>query len=308
MGNNLKSFKNILSLIDISSLVFMLVLVGFLATIHDLNPYTDKLIGFYAIVTIFVAAIAYYRYTHPNPKHNLIYLLGSIVIFLGLYESISGLLPIYVGGLTYDAWIDNLDKNIFGVSPTVWLQKITFPLLTEILYVFYFVYFLMPVLLVAILFRNKKYYETVVSMLTLFINYYGAYVLYFFVPVQGPRIYLAQEHTVPLEGYFFAGPIRDIINFFEPSTLDCFPSLHTSIVIIVTLLAARFYRRFYKLYFFLSIVIIFSLIYLRYHYILDVLAGALWAFVSFYLAIELHKRYHHKFQNLLVHQSSNNAE
>ena len=308
MGNNYKPFKNILSLIDVTSLTFMLVLVGFLAQIHDLNPYTDRLVSFYAIVTIFVAAIAYFRYKNPNPSYNLIYLLGSIAIFLGLYESISGLLPIYTGGKTYDVWIDNLDKSILCVSPTGWLQKFTFPLLTEILYIFYFIYFLMPVVLVTILFRRKKYYDTEVSVLTLFINYYGAYILYFFVPVQGPRLHLAQQHIVPLDGYFFAGHIRDIINFFEPSTLDCFPSLHTSIVIIVTLLATKFYKRIYKLYLFLSFVIIVSLIYLRYHYILDVLAGALWAFVSFYLAIGLHKRYHHKFQNLLVHQTHNNGK
>jgi len=297
-----RPFKNILSLIDTTSLVFLLVLVGILASIHDMNPYTDKLVAFYGIVTIFIAAIAFYRYKNPHPSHNLIYLVISIAIFLALYESISGLLPVFTGGHTYDAWIDNLDKSILGISPTVWLQKITFPWLTEILYLFYFIYFLMPVVLVAILFRNKKYYETEVSMFILFINYYGAYIMYFFVPVQGPRIYLAQDHTVPLDGYIFAQPIRDIINFFEPSTLDCFPSLHTSIVIVVTLLAGRFYRRFYKLYIFLSVVIIFSLIYLRYHYILDVVAGALWAVVSFYCAIYLHKKFNQKFQNLLIQQ------
>lgn len=296
----LKDKPFIISLIDMLNIGFLLVLFGFLLTTHDYNPYTDRLYALYGIILIFIFALAYFRSKNHSTKYNLFYLFATVMVFIILYESISGLLPVYVGELRYDAWIDNLDKHIFGISPTVWMQRIIHPVLTEILYILYFVYFLMPVVLIIVLFRNKEFKELEISLFALFICYYGAYITYFFVPVEGPRYFLIHEHTIPLDGLLLAAPLRDFINMCEPSTLDCFPSLHSAILIVVTLLAARYYKRLYNLYFALSIVIIFSLVYLRYHYILDILVGAIWAVISVYLGIYLHKRFSTKFSEQLI--------
>lgn len=291
------------SLIDLLNMGFLAVLIGFLITTHDYNPYTDKLYALYGIVLIFIVALAYFRNINKHIKYNLFYLLSAVVIFIVLYESISGLLPIFVGDIRYDAWIDSLDKQVFGISPTVWMQRLIFPLLTEVLYLLYFIYFLMPVILIILLYRNKEYREVEVSLFTLFINYYGAYIAYFFVPVEGPRYYLANEHTVSLDGLLLAEPLRDFINKCEPSTLDCFPSLHTSILIVITFLASRYYRKIFKSYVVLSIIIIFSLVYLRYHYILDILAGAIWALISVYLGTYLYEKYSSRFNSHLVDEA-----
>ncbi len=296
----LKDKPFIISLIDMLNIGFLLVLFGFLLTTHDYNPYTDRLYALYGIILIFIFALAYFRSKNHSTKYNLFYLLATVMVFIILYESISGLFPVYVGELRYDAWIDNLDKHIFGISPTVWMQRIIHPVLTEILYILYFVYFLMPVVLIIVLFRNKEFKELEISLFALFICYYGAYITYFFVPVEGPRYFLIHEHTIPLDGLLLAAPLRDFINMCEPSTLDCFPSLHSAILIVVTLLAARYYKRLYNLYFALSVVIIFSLVYLRYHYILDILVGAIWAVISVYLGIYLHKRFSTKFSEQLI--------
>ncbi len=290
----------IVSLIDVVNLGFLCVLIGFLIVTYTDNPYSNVLMALYLVILLSIFGIAKYRNHHQTVKYNLFYLLSAVILFITMYESISGLLPIFVGNLRFDAMIDNLDKSVFGISPTVWMQRIIFPSLTEVLYILYFVYFFMPVILVILLYRNGEFKELEISLFTLFINYYGAYISYFYIPVEGPRYYLAHEHVVPLDGIFLSEPLRDFINLCEPSTLDCFPSLHSSILVVVTALAYKFYPRIFKIYLVLSIVIIFSLVYLRYHYLLDIVFGALWAGISLYLAHRIFSLFSNRFNSHFV--------
>ena len=51
------------------------------------------------------------------------------------------------------------------------------------------------------------------------------------------------------------------------------------------------------------IIIIFSLVYLRYHYILDILSGAIWALISVYLGTYLYEKYSSRFNSHLVDEA-----
>ncbi|MBK8668324.1 MAG: phosphatase PAP2 family protein [Saprospiraceae bacterium] len=296
-----KVTKFVLSLIDSLNLIFILIMVGFLITTHDYNPYTDRLYALYGILTVFILSLSYFRRKWPQKGSNLVFLITAFVVFVILYDSISGLLPVFAGTTRYDKVIDDWDKAFFGISPSVWSQKIMHPVITEVFYWLYFIYFLIPVLLIVLLYRKRAYLKLEISMFTIFINYYGAYICYFFVPVQGPRYYLVGEHTKSLDGILISGFIRDFINYFEPSTLDCFPSLHASILVVVTMLSARYFRSLYKTFLIISIIIIFSLIYLRYHYVLDIIAGILWAVISVYLGRWIYHKYNRYFQNQLMY-------
>lgn len=291
----------VLSLIDLLNIGFLFILLGFLISTHNINPYTDKLYALYGIILIFIGTLAFWRKKSSGKKSNNVYfLLSTVLIFVILYESISGLLPIFAGEYRFDSYIDGLDKQIFGISPTVWMQAFIHPVLTEFLYILYFIYFILPVLLVFLLYRKKAFKHVEISLFTLFINYYGAYISYFIFPVEGPRYFLAGEHTKNLDGLILSSPLRDFINFCEPSTLDCFPSLHASILVVITLLAKKYYKSLLKPFFYLSIIIIFSLVYLRYHYILDILTGIIWAVISVYLGALLYDKFENKFSSLLI--------
>ena len=59
---------------------------------------------------------------------------------------------------------------------------------------------------------------------------------------------------------------------------DCFPSGHTEIALVVLLYAWRFERRYFCGLLPAVGLLLFSTVYLRYHYVVDVLAGALLLF------------------------------
>jgi len=109
------------------------------------------------------------------------------------------------------------------------------------------------------------------------------YILYIVFPALGPRDSfdepsLAQnliiQYPAQLQGLFFTEPIRQWLNDMEKIKTDAFPSGHT----LITLLALRLYFKFNKKLFFfmlpIGLSIIAATIFCRYHYVIDVIAGA----------------------------------
>jgi len=284
------------TLIDLLNLCFLFVLVIFFLVTYSKTPFQTTLFLLYSLVFGVIFAIIIYKENISIKYINHIQWIIPVIVFITLYMSISGLLPYYTENVVFDGVIDAWDKKVFGISPSVWMEKFTHPIITEMLYILYFVYFVLPIVLMFFIFNYRSQIIAEVSFFSILLNYYGAYIIYFFVPVVGPRFFLENEHAMELEGLFLSDHIRNTINFFEPSTLDCFPSLHTSILVLITILAAKYYEPFYRIYFVLSTVIIISLIYLRYHYLLDIIVGIIWGVVSYYVGQYVYDKFKNKFQ------------
>ena len=61
----------------------------------------------------------------------------------------------------------------------------------------------------------------------------------------------------------------------EGITRDCFPSGHTELTLLVLYYARKFHRKTFWWLLPLGTGVIISTVYLRYHYVVDVVAGAL---------------------------------
>jgi membrane-associated phospholipid phosphatase len=111
------------------------------------------------------------------------------------------------------------------------------------------------------------------------------------VPAIGPVYTLHDQYTVPL------GQSLDIFNqqmqFMDFARIqrDVFPSMHTAVSFIVWLYAYRNSRRLFVLLapFILSLWA--STVYLRYHYLVDVVAGLILAPLCFLAANWMFKRF-----------------
>ena len=75
-------------------------------------------------------------------------------------------------------------------------------------------------------------------------------------------------------GSFITNFVRDTLNALEHNKRDCMPSGHTQIVLIVLYLAYRYEKFLFYLLFPIIGTLIASTIYLRYHYVVDLLVGA----------------------------------
>ena len=277
---------------DFIVLCFALILSIVNLIFHNVVPHTEILLQSNFIMASFVFYIAYLDKKRSNRLIMFIHDWYFVpLIFLSFKEIYLMVKPIRV--IDYDSLLISIDKLIFGTDITHVLDKIATPVLTEILQISYATFFLLPIILGIDLLRNMNlsdfHFATFLFVYGFFISYFG----YFIFPAVGPRFYLYDflKINTDLPGLFFTNIIRDFLNLGEslkPGLVnpiafvqrDVFPSGHTDITLIAMFLSYKFKL---KSRFFLipnGVLLIFSTMYLRYHYGIDVIGGIIFMIFS----------------------------
>ncbi len=204
-----------------------------------------------------------------------------LIIFKEVYYIIYYLKPADI-----DPLLIRFDFLIFGVNPTQWAYRFKNPLLTEFLQIVYVYYYPMIVVIGLQLYLRHRYKEFKYTIFIIFFSFYFSYLLYFIFPANGPRFHLHDFFSISTElpGLFLTELIRAFLNFGEsippgvsnPQDYvqrDAMPSLHTITAFLIMYISWKFRSRsfyFYLLYFFCMVA---ATVYLRYHYVVDILAG-----------------------------------
>ena len=195
---------------------------------------------------------------------------GLFVILI--YQSLGDLIQYLHPDI--DSMLIRIDFFLLGVHPTVWMERWTVPWLTDLLSLAYASYYFLPVVLAIALYLKNPKRDFEVAMFVLLLGYYVSFIGYILFPAIGPRHTLTHLQTVPLEGSVITDFIRDTLNSWEHNKRDCMPSGHTQVALMVLFLSYRYRRLLF--YFLLPVAsgLILSTVYHRYHYVIDLFAGA----------------------------------
>jgi membrane-associated phospholipid phosphatase len=206
--------------------------------------------------------------------HPVAQLVGNFYVILSIWVVYSRLNPLIdlISPVSYDRDLQAIDQALFGVQPSVWLEQFARPWLTELLFICYAAFFFWQLWLGVLLYlrRNGDFED---YMTTVLVFYMLSYVMYILVPAVGPRFDIAHQYRVDLVGLWVGDRIEE--SFFDiPMVRDCFPSGHTGLTLLVMFHAAQ--KRAFK---FLAVMapfgflLIFSTLYCRFHYAVDLLCA-----------------------------------
>jgi membrane-associated phospholipid phosphatase len=215
--------------------------------------------------------------------HHFSPILFVILIYESLGDLIQHLQP------DVDPWLIKIDFSIFGVQPTLWMEQWIVPWFTDIMSLAYLSYYFIPVVLITVLYLKDRKVELDRSVFVLAFGYYVSFIGYILFPAIGPRYALTHLYSVPLEGSFITDFVRDTLNALEHNKRDCMPSGHTQIVLIVLYLAHRYEKFLFYLFLPVICALILSTIYLRYHYVVDLLVGMTLAIGCMIFGPRLHR-------------------
>ncbi|HSB03806.1 MAG TPA: phosphatase PAP2 family protein [Thermodesulfobacteriota bacterium] len=218
---------------------------------------------------LFVIHLSYDRKT-TGKWREFVNTFSPLLFIVLIYESLGDLIHYLHPDI--DPALIRIDHSLFGVHPTLWMQRWIVPWLTDLLSLFYLSYYFLPVTLVLVLYvKNRPGLYPAIFVLTF--GYYISFIGYILFPAVGPRYAMTSLYTVPLEGSFITDLVRDGLNTIEHNKRDCMPSGHTQIALTVLYLAYRYEKTIF--YIFLPIVcgLVLSTVYLRYHYVIDLFAG-----------------------------------
>ena len=180
----------------------------------------------------------------------------------------------------FDETIIRWEKQVFKGMPSLELSE-RFPsiILSEILHLCYFSYYVIAVFLAAWLYlggRIGPFQETVFAE-TLTFNL--SLLCYPFLPATGPR-YLFEKIQGKLSNGFFFRLTHSIVSRGS-SKGTAFPSSHVSLSMIVLLYALRYDSTAFLILLPMCIGLLLGTVYGRFHYAIDALVGAALAGIVF---------------------------
>jgi len=259
--------------------VFMLVLINILILMFSDYSVTT---GIFILNILIITCIAVTPHIQRTLEHEWFDLFRDwyVYIIIGLiYMQYVRLVP-FINPHEVDNIIIRIDKFLFlGNHPTLLLEQITYPVITEILQVVYASFSLMPAILCLLLYIDGRKVTFHIVLSLIMIGFYSSYIGYYIAPAIGPRFTLAHLQNLELRGILTYDFISSTLNYFEGVkdgvyAHDCCPSGHTLIAILVAALSFRYRKSIFHIILPWSMLLIFSTVYLRYHYVLDLIAGA----------------------------------
>ncbi len=177
----------------------------------------------------------------------------------------------------FDPVLIQLDKMLFGVHPSLWLERLLWPPLTEYFQLVYSTFYFLPIILAWLLLRKQKQDQVDFFVFIMVFGFYLSYIGYFLVPAIGPRFTLDHLQTKAIQGVWLTPIIRHTLDALENIQRDAFPSGHTEMTALTMYYAYKFQRKYFYVLAIVGTSLIFSTVYLRYHYVSDVLGGLLLA-------------------------------
>jgi membrane-associated phospholipid phosphatase len=192
----------------------------------------------------------------------------------------------------YDKFLLELDYIFFGNDLTVLCEKIISPWLTEILTIAYFSYYILPTLTFIVLYYSvkdnmsdypRKYILSVVT------GWYFAFIFYTALPAAGPDIAFPEHYKIQLSGlsYFSDFYLENLGRYLKESNVrNTFPSMHFAIILITNYFAFKLRRNYFwvcTLPF--GTLLAFATIYLRQHYLIDLVAAVPLAVVCIWIGL-----------------------
>ncbi len=282
-----------LALLDMYAVFYLVVLL--LASLGGYGPRREHAIAVLCIDLALAAALLYVAKfrprTAPSPWTELAYRAGFVAVTAGTYLQLQYILPA-ASRTAYDAQIYAFDMRVFGYEPALAWDKYVTAARTEWFALFYYSHFFIIVAHAVFYLLNARNMRRLLHLCTsLVLVFCTGHMLYILVPGYGPMQYFAGTFTHPLQGGIFWHLVQDAVAT-NGAQKDIFPSLHTAGPSVFCMIAWVHRNATPMRYLWLPLTmwttqIIIATMYLRWHYLIDVVAGLVLASVSCYLALRM---------------------
>ena len=275
--------KNILLPVEIATLVYILITAIYLAVFKAPIIYFGVRLG--AIILILLPA--WLHHLNRNP----------VVEFFRYFLPFALLSYWYPETYYFNNFIfDNLDHHfvkadqlLFGCQPSLEFSKrLLWNWFSELMYFGYFSYYLIVLGTALWCYQFRK--ELINKAVFMFVcSFYIFYIMFAILPVMGPQFYFTPPLNEVPDGYLFCKLQRFLQAIGEKPT-GAFPSSHVGISFTVVIFVAQHCRDLLKYTLPLFVILVFSTVYIKAHYLVDVIGGFAAVAMTYPLANRIYRR------------------
>lgn len=190
----------------------------------------------------------------------------------------------------------NAEAWLFNGQPVAFMERFAHPWLTEWFSFAYLHYYLVTFFLVLILYKREEMEAVRKIMFTMMVTNYLGFSAYMIFPTASPYMVIPEAFQVDI--WQDTGPLAAltqwIVSLSPERPRDAFPSLHNAVTLLTLMAAWQYHRKFFWFHLPLAISLALATVYLRYHFVLDILAGYLVLFAALALAPVLERWWQQK--------------
>jgi membrane-associated phospholipid phosphatase len=211
-----------------------------------------------------------------------------LFLFVPMFEEMGGFIQIFGFRWANEAFIA-FDHWLFGAHPTVLLERIVHPWLTEFMQLSFVSYYFIFYLIGAYIYfaaKRKKLFRSLVFKAGL--AFYVSFIGFILFPAKGPWVTLKHLHTIPLQGGLFH-QFANLIERHGTIPGGAFPSSHITVAYSVLVGTFTEYRSLFYVLLPIFLCMSVSTVYGRYHYAADVIAGIIVGVVCAYWSSGIEK-------------------
>lgn len=206
-------------------------------------------------------------------------------------------------GRVFDAWLIDTDRWMLGVAPTVWFMRFAHPVVTEVLQLAYATFCLLPLVVSVELYACRREWRFRQWAFVCGCGFFASFAGYLVLPAIGPRFTLhgLDAAARELPGLWLTPDLRALIDgacmvpvgvatdqALRLAPRGAFPATSVLVTMLSVAWAWRYRLRVRWVVTVVGALLIVAAVYLRYHYVADVIAGAVLAFLCLALAPALH--------------------
>lgn len=245
-------------------------------------------IAFYLFTAIVPFAVVAATRNHGGRFPLAVRYLYPVVLFTFLYRATADTMF-----LLFDHFLDDrivaFETMLFGIEPTLWIDfLLPKPILTDILSACYFSYYLMIPVFTIWVFIRQDFVVLRRSLSAITLTFFMSYALFFLFPAEGPRWFQLAKYNHQITGFIFR-PMVDLVIANGAVHGGAMPSSHTGVALIILIYCRRYYRRIAPWLAVLVFGLACGAVWGRFHYITDIVVGALIALVALWITDQWHE-------------------
>ena len=264
------------------TLVYLGVLNLLLFVFYRNLPGAAKYFLLHCTIAVGILSLAWAAERWPSAGLRFVRHWYPFALFIFFFEELHYLVHLIFPGW-FDHWLIAFDFALFGVHPTVWLEKFATPATNDLMAFFYLTYYGYTVALVGVLYARKKWRPFWTVMTATATAYVMGYLIALAFPIEGPY------HTLRTlqQGARGGGPVTALMDFIQRFGRvhgAAFPSLHVAGAFVALLGPRKYVRGLFWAFLPLFAAMCVSTVYGRYHYVADIFGGLLIGAAGFWIA------------------------
>ena len=239
---------------------------------------------------LFIVLMFALRYFNKRSTSQLIWLVRSLfpLAFIAYWYPETYYMNENIFG-NLDSLFVSADQWLFGCQPSLEFSR-NYPQqwISELMHLGYLSYYLIIASTVFIsLARSKECMQR--SVFLILCSFFIYYITFIILPVIGPQFYFPEPDNLLNSTGFFHDLMVAVQNLGEKPT-GAFPSSHVGICCICMYLILKNSRKIFYILAPIAIILICSTVYIKAHYLIDVIGGFVSAPVYFWLSTKIYKK------------------